>query len=265
MLGLVVAATVAYGAVVGLLWVFQRNLLYPATRGPVALPANLPGFAETLIATPDGERLLAWWKPPAAPGRPVVLFLHGNGGSIADRTSRAKALTADGTGLLLLSYRGYASSTGRPTEDGLHADAVAAFDWVANAAPGSRIAVYGESLGTGVAVRLATERPAVGLILDAPYTSTVDVAAGIYWFVPVRALMRDHFSSITRIGALKVPILMLHGDRDGVIPFRQGEQLFAAAPDPKQFVRIAGGDHMGNLEAPEGSAAVTRFLAQHGQ
>lgn len=265
MLGLFIAIGVAYAAVVGLLWTFQRSLLYPATRGPVALPADLPGFTETLIATPDGERLVAWWKQPASPGRPVVLFLHGNGGSIADRTSRAKALTADGTGLLLLSYRGYASSTGSPSEEGLHTDAVAAFDWIAAAAPGSRVAVYGESLGSGVAVRLATERPAVGLILDAPYTSTVDVAAGIYWFVPVRALMRDHFSSITRIGTLKVPILVLHGDRDGVIPFRQGEQLFAVASEPKQFVRIAGGDHMGNLEAAEGYAAVTRFLAQHGQ
>ncbi|MFZ4530971.1 MAG: alpha/beta hydrolase, partial [Alsobacter sp.] len=205
MLGLFVAACAAYVAVVGLLWVFQRNLLYPATRGRVVIPADLPGFAETIVATPDGERLLAWWKPPASPGRPIVLFLHGNGGSITDRTSRAKALTADGTGMLLLSYRGYASSTGRPSEEGLHTDALAAFDWIATAAPGSRVAVYGESLGSGVAVRLATERPAVGLILDAPYTSTVDVAAGIYWFVPVRALMRDHFASITRIGTLKVP------------------------------------------------------------
>ncbi len=262
MLSFVLTALAGYAAIVGLLFFFQRSLLYPAARGVVALPADLPGFSELTIATPDGERLLAWWKPPAASDRPTVLFLHGNGGSIASRTGRAQTLSADGAGLLLLSYRGYASSTGQPSEEGLNIDALAAFDWITARQPGSPIVVYGESLGSGVAVRLATERPVAGLILDAPYTSIIDVAAGIYWFVPVRALLRDRFPSIDRIGALTIPILILHGDRDGVVPFRQGEQLFAAAPNPKRFVRISGGDHMGNLESPEGHAAVKAFLAQ---
>jgi dienelactone hydrolase len=134
--------------------------------------------------------------------------------------------------------------------------------WIAARQPGSPIAVYGESLGSGVGVRLATERPVAGLILDAPYSSIGDVAAAIYWFVPVRALLLDRFPSIERIGALTIPILIMHGDRDGVVPFRQGEQLFAAARHPKSFLRIAGGDHMGNLESPEGQAAVKAFLAQ---
>jgi fermentation-respiration switch protein FrsA (DUF1100 family) len=262
MLTLVLTALAGYAALVGLLFFFQRSLLYPAARGVVALPADLPGFSEVSIATPDGERLLAWWKPPGAPDRPTVLFLHGNGGSIPSRAGRAKTLSADGAGLLLLSYRGYASSTGRPSEEGLNIDALAAFDWIAARQPGSPIAVFGESLGSGVGVRLATERPVAGLILDAPYTSIVDVAAAIYWFVPVRALLQDRFPSIDRIGALKVPILILHGERDGVVPFHHGEQLFAAAPNPKRFVRIAGGDHMGNLESAEGHAAVKAFLAQ---
>lgn len=254
-----VIALVVYLAGLTLLFSFQRSLLYPASdRRTTAAEAGLAGFEDLVLPTPDGERLVAWWKPPQ-PGKALILYFHGNGGSLWNRRLRAQTLTEGGRGLLMASYRGYSGSTGAPTEEGLRIDARAAYEWAARSYEPARIAVYGESLGTGVAVRLATERPVAGLILDAPYTSTADVAGLTYWFVPVTWLMRDQFRSKDIIGEVKAPILVLHGDRDGIIPFELGERLYEAAPEPKRFVRLPGAGHVRNLENG-GLAPVDAFL-----
>lgn len=257
---LVLLVAVLYAGVAVFLYVMQRPMMYPAS-GLRSAPAQagLSGVEEVSLQTPDGETLVAWWKPPAA-GHRTILFLHGNAGNLALRADRIQLLTADGTGLLLPAYRGYSGSTGSPTEEGLATDARTAYDWLAVRTDPSRIVLLGESLGSGVAVRLAQERPVAGVILDAPYTSTADVARGLYWWLPVGLLMKDQYPSIERIGSLRAPILVLHGDRDGVIPFALGERLYAAAREPKRFLRIEGGDHTGNIERPEGLAEVRRFM-----
>jgi uncharacterized protein len=122
--------------------------------------------------------------------------------------------------------------------------------------------LYGESLGTGVALSLAVNRPVAGVILDAPYTSTADVARLTYWWAPVDWLMLDQYRSMDIVSRLKAPLLVLHGTRDGIIPFTMGERLFQAAPEPKRFVRIEGGDHVRNLETPVGLEAVRQFLGE---
>lgn len=237
-----------YAVVLGGLVLAERSLLYPAGgRAASATEAGLSGFEDLVLGTADGERLAAWWKPPE-PGRAVLVYFHGNGGSLFNRRMRARTLTASGRGLLMVSYRGYAGSTGSPSEEGLRQDAQAAYDWLARSYAPARIVLYGESLGTGVAVRLATERQVAGLVLDAPFTSTEAVAAGIYPFVPVRWLMRDQFRSIDIIDQVKAPILILHGTADRVIPFAFGEALFKAAPEPKRFVRLEGVGHVSILE-----------------
>src|SRR5918998_3265800 len=184
-------AAVIYVALVALLYVMERTFLYPASsqRTTVA-EAGLAGFQDLTLTTADGERLVAWWKPPQS-GRAVLVYFHGNGGSLWNRRFRARLLTEDGRGLLMVSYRGYSGSTGTPTEAGLREDALASYDWVTRSNEASRVVLYGESLGTGVAVRLATERPVGGLVLDAPYTSAADVAAALYWYVPVSWMMHD--------------------------------------------------------------------------
>jgi uncharacterized protein len=257
--GLVLVAL--YLGVLGTLYVYQRVLLYPGSgRQTTAAEAQLAGFADAIVATPDGERLVAWWKPPE-PGKALLLYFHGNAGSLWNRRARARALTQTGRGLLMVSYRGYSGSTGSPTEDGLRIDARAAHDWVASRYEPSRVVLYGESLGTGVAVRLATERRVAGLVLDAPYTSTADVASLVYWFVPVTWLMRDQYRSLDIIGRVRAPILVLHGERDEVIPFSLGERLYAAAPEPKRFVRLPDVGHSRVLEGG-GLEAVDDFLAE---
>jgi fermentation-respiration switch protein FrsA (DUF1100 family) len=252
---------VLYAGILAVLFVNQRSLLYPASdRRTTAAEAGLAGFQDLVLPTPDGERLVAWWKPPQ-PGKALILYFHGNGGSLWNRRLRAQALTASGRGLLMISYRGYSGSTGIPTETGLHIDARTAYDWIARSYEPARLVAYGESLGTGVAVRLASEQNLAGLILDAPYTSTADVASLTYWYVPVGWLMLDQFRSLDIIEKVKAPILILHGTDDRIIPFILGQKLFDAAPEPKRLVRIEGGSHTRNLEQGGGMQAVEDFLA----
>jgi fermentation-respiration switch protein FrsA (DUF1100 family) len=247
-----------YAAIVAFFYVSQAALLYPAGRERIgARAAGLPDFEDVTLATEDGERIVGWYKP-AAPGRATLLYFHGNGGSLLNRRDRARLLTEGGRGLLLASYRGYSGSTGSPSESGLRIDARTAYDWLAKQVPTDRIVLYGESLGSGVAVRLATERPIAGLILDAPFTSTADVAGHHYWYLPIW-LLRDQYRSIDRIHEVKTPLLVMHGDRDGVIPIALGERLFEAAPQPKRFVKLPGVDHVSVLEEG-GLAPVRAFL-----
>jgi fermentation-respiration switch protein FrsA (DUF1100 family) len=251
-------AAVAYAAIVLLFYLKQGALLYPASpERATAHEAGLSDFEDVVLATPDGERIVGWYKAPQ-PGRAILLYFHGNGGGLLNRAGRARLLTADGRGLLIVSYRGYSGSTGTPTETGLRSDARAAYDWLRQRFTPDRIVLYGESLGTGVAVGLATERRVAGLVLDAPFTSAADVAGHHYWYLPVW-LLRDQFRSLDRIRDIAAPLLILHGDRDGVVPFALGERLYAHAHEPKRFVRIEGGDHGGNLEQG-GLAPVRSFL-----
>ena len=221
----------------------QRSLMYfpERVRTPPAA-AGFPAAQEVQLNPADGERVIAWHVPPRG-DRPVVLYFHGNGGSLRLRVDRFQRIAADGVGLVALSYRGYGGSSGTPTEQGLIEDARAAYAFAAERYP-DRIAVWGESLGTGVAVALAAEKPVTHVILDAPYTSTLDVAADVYWFLPVRLLMKDQFRSDLRIKQVKAPVLILHGDGDNIIPIRYGERLLAMVPGEKRLVRFAGGYHM---------------------
>jgi fermentation-respiration switch protein FrsA (DUF1100 family) len=232
-----------YIGVVALLYLGQRQMLYfadPERIAPAA--AGLPLAEAIVLDTPDGERLVAWHVRPAG-DHPVVLYFHGNGGTLALRAGRFRKLTQDGTGLLAIDYRGYGGSSGQPTQAGLMIDGRTAYEVAAARYPPDRIAVWGESLGTAVAVALAAERTVGRIVLEAPFTSAADVAARHYPWVPVRALMKDQFRSDALIGAIKAPLLVLHGTDDDVVPIAFGERLFALAPEHKRFVRLAGGGH----------------------
>jgi uncharacterized protein len=252
-------AAALYVAFVALLYMMERTFLYPASSyRTTAAEAGLAGFHDLTLTTADGERLVAWWRAPE-PGRALLVYFHGNGGSLWNRRFRARLLTEDGRGLLMVSYRGYSGSTGTPTESGLREDARAAYAWASERVEPRRLALYGESLGSGVAVRLASERPVGGVILEAPYTSTADIAKLTYWFVPVELLMRDQFRSIDLIDNINAPLLVLHGERDGLIPIRLGQKLYDAAREPKRFVRLPGVSHVDVLEGG-GLAPVRAFL-----
>jgi fermentation-respiration switch protein FrsA (DUF1100 family) len=241
---LLILLAFAYIGGLAVLYVKQREMLFPIPPvGRIApAEAGLPEAEEQVLTTVDGEKVIVW-HVPARPGRPVVLFFHGNGDFLAGRVSRFKAVTADGTGLVALSFRGYAGSSGTPSEQGLLRDGAAAYAFAAERYEASRIVAWGFSLGSGVAVAIASEHNIGKLILEAPYTSTVDVAAAIFPLIPVRLLMRDPFHSDQRIARVTAPLLIIHGSDDPAIPFRFGERLFALAREPKKLVRIPGGGH----------------------
>ncbi len=234
-----------YPLALAVLAIGQRNFLYfPSGDARTPAEAGLAGGRDVTIATEDGETLGAWYVPPRD-GRPLLLYFHGNGGSLADRAERFGILTSTGDGLLAVEYRGYPGSSGTSSEAGLHRDAEATYHYALGLnIPPARLVIMGESLGTGLAVALAARHPSAALVLDSPYSSVADVAAAQFWMFPVRLLLRDQFRSDRSIGEVRVPVLMVHGSADRIIPLRFAERLFAPAPEPKQFIRVDGAGHL---------------------
>lgn len=223
-----------YGLVVGLMYYAQRGLLYAGASFSGAAPRAAPWGQTVRIRTSDGEILYAL-RSRAAPGQPTILFFHGNADRVTHYAFLADSLAAHGIGLLAVSYRGFTGSTGSPTEAGLLEDGLAAYDWLAEATNGPIIAL-GQSLGSAVAVHVARERPELdGVILISAFDSIVELAASIYFFLPVRALLSDTFRTDQWIGEVYQPKLFVHGERDAVVPIRHGRSLFERAPDPKQL------------------------------
>jgi fermentation-respiration switch protein FrsA (DUF1100 family) len=254
------AAIILYGGFVALLYVAQRSLQYfPERERTTPWAADLPEAEEAMLDTADGERVIVW-HVPARDDQPIFLYFHGNGGSLRWRSPRFRALIADGSGLVALSYRGYGGSSGRPTETGLVQDAAAAYSFAVARYPPERIVVWGESLGSGVALALAAEQPVGHLVLEAPFTSAADVGAQHYWFVPVRLLMKDQFRSDLRVGKVVAPVLVVHGEDDAVVPVTLGERLFGLIRAPKRFVRVASAGHE-DLGA-RAVAAAKQFIAE---
>ena len=258
---LLILAVLGYGGLLTLMYVFQRSLMYfPDLTRTSPAAAGLPHAEEITLTSSDGETLVAWYVPPRGT-KPVVIYFQGNAEGLAARVGRFTWLTADGTGLLALCYRGYCGSTGKPSESGLIHDAMAAYDFVRARFPAGRIVLFGESLGTGVAVVLAAGREIGALILDAPFTSIAEVGAAAYPFAPVRWLIKDSFRSRQRITRIKAPLLVLHGERDNIVPIAFGEKLFSLANQPKRMVRFPLGGHV-NLDDYGAAAVVKKFLAE---
>jgi fermentation-respiration switch protein FrsA (DUF1100 family) len=242
-----------------LMFFAQRSLMYfPETARTAPALAGLPQAEEVTLDTTDGERVIVWHVPPRG-DNPVVLYFHGNGGSLRYRAARYRTLAESGIGLVALSYRGFAGSTGSPSEPGLMTDAAAAYKFaVARYAP-ERIAVWGESLGGGVAVQIAARERVGKLILEAPFTSAAEVAQRAYVIFPVRLLMHDQFRSDEHIGRVKVPVLVMHGERDNVVPFDLGERMVGLIAAPKKFVRYPEGGH-NDLDLHGATQEAIRFL-----
>jgi fermentation-respiration switch protein FrsA (DUF1100 family) len=233
---------------VGLLWAFQRRLIYlPAPRTVPPAASVLPGAEEVSFPTSDGLRLGGWFLPGAGPGRPgpAVLVCNGNGGNRSLRAPLAAALSRMGLAVLLFDYRGYGANPGHPTEAGLAADAGAALAYLAGRPevdPGRRV-YLGESLGAAVALRLAVERPPAALVLRSPFASLAEVGRLHYPLVPVSLLLRDRYDSAAIAGRLTAPLLVVAGGRDRIVPASHSRRLFAAAPQPKRMVVLDGADH----------------------
>ncbi|MFY9655772.1 MAG: alpha/beta hydrolase, partial [Methylocystis sp.] len=223
---------------------FQRRLQYrPDRRHTPIARAGLTGGTELLLQTSDGEQLIAWHFAPR-PDKPVVLYFHGAAGALVKRVPRLRLFVESGFGLLVVSYRGYSGSTGRPTEAGLLRDAECAYREACASYGAERLVIMGVSLGTGVAVALAAKSEARALILLAPFLSAVEIAERRFPFLPVRRLMRDPFRSDLVVPGVRMPLLVIHGESDPIIPIASGRRLYELAKGPKKFLSVPGGGHV---------------------
>lgn len=226
-------------------WQERRAVFFPA-RDLYRTPASEGLEYEDAYFRSGEYTLHGWWLPGV--GEKVVLWMHGNAGNIADRLEQAAVMNRSlGVSSLLFDYRGYGKSEGNPSEEGLYRDADAAFRWLTDVKridPGA-IVLYGHSLGTAVAVDLALRlRGASGpLVLESPFTSAAGLAREIYFGLPVGLVMSVRLDNMGRVGEVTVPVLVIHGERDSVIPFGMGKKVYEAAPEPKAFLPVAGGDH----------------------
>ena len=223
----------------------QRSVMYLPHKTRVApAAAGLVGVTESELVTPDGERLVVW-RAPARPGQPTVLYFHGNGEPLTYRAGRIKSFRAEGWGVHMHAYRGFSGSTGSPSEAAIVADAKLAYDRLrAEGIAATDIVLYGESLGTGVAIQVAVARPAAGLILEAPFTSLVAAWRQFVPFVPLDLIMRDRYESDKVIGRLNMPLLIVHGEKDPLVGVKLGRALFALAPEPKTLAILPRARHM---------------------
>jgi hypothetical protein len=246
----VLAGAIAWLCLIAVLWLFQRNLLYAAPRNPPGPPPI--GYSTVVLTTEDGLKLAAWYIP-AAPGHPTIVFYSAQGANLPASADWTQGFASAGMGLLLVSYRGFDGNPGSPSEDGLYRDGRAALAWLAAQGIDSPV-LMGLSLGTGTAAQMALEaatRPAnfpaashpLALVLLAPYRSITEVAAARYPFAPVRLLLKDRFDTESIIGCIRLPLLIAHGDADELIPYAQGQAVFARAPEPKQFITLQGAGH----------------------
>ncbi len=243
-LNLLAAIFFIYLILIALMYLMQRNMMYYPTLNKPDIPAaKVTGLHEIRTTTEDGLDLFGWYKP-AQEGKQTIVWFHGNGSNVEITTYRALPYLKAGYGLLAVEYRGYASNKGSPSEQGFYKDARAFMAWLnRNEVADDSIILYGESIGSGVAVQMATEHEVHTLILDSPFSSMSDVASSHYPIAPVKWLLLDKYDSYLKIGDIKSPLILVHGTADAIVPYKFGKKLYEAAPQPKTMMSIEGGGH----------------------
>ncbi len=247
LLSIIAIAIGLYVALVALAYLFQERLLYFPLRGLSATPATIGLAYETVsIKTEDGVQISGWFIP-AERARGTLLFFHGNAGNISHRLDSIAVFHRLGLNTLIIDYRGYGQSQGKPSEQGTYLDAAAAWRYLVEERqiPPWEIIIFGRSLGGAVAAWLVHTHPPRALILESTFTSVPDVAAQAYPFLPVRQLGRIQYNTLERLPEIEVPLLIVHSPDDNVIPYSHGQKLFAAANQPKEFLEIRGGHNDG--------------------
>ena len=249
----------------GLRWYEQKSVYYPE-RDIHQTPrdAGLP-FEEVKLSTADGETIHGWWVPSGKRDAPVLLFFHGNGGNVSHRLEKLAVFRGVGANTLIIDYRGYGRSSGTPSERGIYRDALAAYGWLTQAqgVDPKRIVVYGESLGSAVAVHLASEAPTGGVIVESGFTSVTDIAQKMFPFLPVRWILKHKFNSIDKVHRINAPLLILHSRQDELFEMSHPERLLGAAQSPKRLVEMEGGHNDAFLvSADTYRAAIAQFLVE---
>lgn len=253
----------AFVVILAYVFFFQNRFIYYPTHEFDVLPEQAGLACEDVwIDVAPGEHIYGWYLAGQSEKR-TVLFLHGNGGNIGHRIPHLQFLQSLGSPVLIIDYRGYGRSKGKPSEANLYSDAEAAYRWLSKEKElrADQIVLFGESIGGAVAIELALKLPCSGVILESSFTSLRDMARRVFAFLPTGLLLRSHFDSLDKIGRLSCPVLVTHSPQDDIVPFEMGEKLYAAANPPKRFVRLIGGhndrDYLNNADYRQ---AIQSFL-----
>ena len=263
MIYVLIVVLLGYGGLCLYLYANQRKMIYhPDTQIGSPESYGLTGFEERFIR--KDHAALQLWLHQASADMPMVVYFHGNASHLGNRASIFAALAAKGFGVVAVSYRGYGKSMGVPTEAGIYEDARAAMAYVAQdlKVPVAQTMVFGESLGTGVAVQMASEFAVGALVLQAAYLSVAQRASEIYPYIPVKLLIKDRFHSLKKIPGVKAPLLLFHGELDDTIPLAHGKQLFAAATSPKTSYFFPQTNH-NDFDSAVISEHVLAFAKEH--
>ena len=248
-----------YIALLGMMYVFQRKLIYfPLKTRPFL--GNLTRIYTEVQTQTENHLVLTHWY--AKRGRPYVVVLHGNAGNIEGRAYKFNFLVDEGYSVLLVSYRGYGDNPGQPTEQNLISDSALALEWLfkKEGISSKEVILFGESLGSGVAIALAVQYSVKGLIFDGAFSSIVELGQSTYPFFPIRWMLKDTWDSIIRIRKVKSPILFIHSKKDAVVPFRFAQRLFQEANEPKKHIWLEHSGHNDNLEIEAVRQSIIDFI-----
>ena len=243
---IILGMIVLVGILFGLHFATQDVLVhyFPDKTLPTPVQAGVPDMKPVTIQTSDRLNLQSWFQPPQDDTKPVLLFFQGDSGRLSDRVGEFTPYIQHGYGLLLLGYRGFGGNPGQPSEKGLYKDARAAIGWLGKSGYGiSRVVLYGHSLGTGIAVQMALEYKARAVVLEAPYTTLPNTVTMNLPILKADWFMKDRFDNMQKIAKVKIPLLIVQGTQDEVIPTAQGRALYAAAKGPKEGDFIPNGGH----------------------
>lgn len=242
-------------------YLVQRELIYfPSQKITSPAESGVPEMKEISLKTRDNHSNTAWYRPPNSPEKPTLVYLHGNAGNIGQRASIIKPYLDEGYGVLLVTYRGYSGNSGIPTQYGLANDARAAITFLQEEKQDHCIILFGNSIGSAIAIQMATEFPISTLILQSPFSSLADVAQYHYFYLPAGRLLNDKFDSMKKVEKIQAPVLILLGKEDRIVPPKLGRKLYNALLHPKEIIEIEGKGH-NNLFEPE---LVIEFINKFG-
>jgi len=224
---------------------FQRNLLYHPGENNYFGDKLIVSIERVQIKTKDNLKLLSWYHRKNLDEYKTILFLHGNAGSLENRIHKINHFKNMNVNFLIIAWRGFSGNDGKPTEKGLYEDASSAITWLkSQGIKESNIIIYGESLGTGVATEIAQNKNFAGIILESPFTSMIDAGKDKYPYLPVRLLLKDKYESDKKMKNINIPVLIMHGKVDDIVPFHMGEKMYKLANQPKYSYFSKYDDHM---------------------
>jgi uncharacterized protein len=248
-IGTLLTFFIIYFFIILLVYAFQRNLLYHPNENNYSDDQILVTVKKVRINTKDNIELISWYHNKNKSDYKTILFLHGNAGSLKNRIHKINHLKNIDVNFLIIAWRGFSGNKGKPTEEGLYEDARSAIKWLKSQGVAEKnIIIYGESLGTGVAIEIAQHKNFAGIILESPFTSMIDVAKDKYPFLPVSLLLKDKYESNKKIKNIKIPIMVMHGKVDNIVPFHMGKKIYDEAKMPKYFYFPEYDNHMMNYD-----------------